>query len=154
VVEVAAAVEVQGALEGDCGRDVVLGERGRELFLRLVEVVDVRLVVALVVDLWRGAAVSVGFLHWWREGEWGAYLHDLTANGGLEGAKVVGKVGESVFGADGGGSHAELARDGAESGPEKGAGERHCCGCCFFSWDDVSCCGFCAIAWLLDLQRM
>lgn len=61
VVEVAAAVEVQGALEGDCGRDVVLGERGRELFLRLVEVVDVRLVVALVVDLWRGAAVSVGF---------------------------------------------------------------------------------------------
>lgn len=51
VVEVAAAVEVDQRLQGDLGRDVGAGLRGRHLFRRVVEGVDVGVVVVLVVEL-------------------------------------------------------------------------------------------------------
>ena len=66
VIEVAAAVEVDEGLEGDLGGDVGFGLRGRELLRRVVEGIDVGVVVVLVVQ-----------------------LHDLAGDGRLQRAVVV-----------------------------------------------------------------
>ena len=78
VVDVAAAIKVDGLLEGDGRLDVLLVECVGELLLGGVEAVDVRLVVLGVVQ-----------------------LHDLGADGGLERAVVVREVRKRVLGADG-----------------------------------------------------
>jgi len=67
----AAAVELDGALELDDGGGVALGDGGVELLERLVVVGDVGGVVLLVVQ-----------------------AHDLTGDGRLKSAEVVGEVGE------------------------------------------------------------
>jgi hypothetical protein len=64
------AIEVDGGLQGDDGLGVV---GGLELLQRLVEAGDVRLVVLLVVQ-----------------------LHDLAADGGLQGAVVVVQVRQAL----------------------------------------------------------
>lgn len=66
VVDVPAAVEVDGGFQGDLGRHVVLGLRLVQLLERGVVVGHVGVVVVLVVQ-----------------------LHDLARDGGLEGAVVV-----------------------------------------------------------------
>ena len=66
VVQVTTAVEVDRGLEGNLGRDVLLGLSLLELLNRSVVVVDIGLVVGLVVN-----------------------LHDLTGDRGLQSAIVV-----------------------------------------------------------------
>ncbi len=82
VVQMSAAVELDDLLEGNDGRDILLGLGLDELAERSVEVGHVGVVVLGVVD-----------------------LHDLSRDEGLELAIVVGEVGEGeVGGGDGQGT--------------------------------------------------
>ena len=77
MVEVAAAIELDGALEADGRGHVALGRGLGELLLGHVEVVDVGCVVLAVVQ-----------------------LHDLGADDRLQRVVVIGQVGQRVLAAD------------------------------------------------------
>ena len=77
MVEVAAAIELDGALEADGRGHVALGRGLGELLLGHVEVVDVGGVVLAVVQ-----------------------LHDLGADDRLQRVVVIGQVGQRVLAAD------------------------------------------------------